>query len=168
MQVNDATVAGVPVLHISGSLADSHGFKELQALVRKHLDQRCRRLIVELQDVSGLDAVGLTTLLAVLTHAGADSRVVRVAQVGVDDLPLPKRIVVEFDDTVDVHPGGPGLHPLMPSPDTTARAIVLRRIRSGSGMPSRRRRYTPPVLSFQPAHGPPSMTCISCWCSSSR
>ena len=66
MQVQDATVAGVPVLHISGSLSDPHGFKELQALVRRHLAQRCRRLVIELQDVSGLDPIGLTTLLAVL------------------------------------------------------------------------------------------------------
>ena len=124
MQVNDATVAGVPVLHISGSLADPHGFKELQALVRRHLEQHCRRLVVELQDVSDLDAMGLTTLLAVLTHAGSDSRVVRVAQVGVDNLPLPKRIVVEFDEGPDVHPGGPGARSLMPNPDTTTAAIA--------------------------------------------
>ena len=123
MQVNDATVAGVPVLRIRGSLVDSHGFKELQALVRRYLEQRCRRLIVELQDVSGLDATGLTTLLAVLTHAAPDSRVIRVVQVGVDDLPVPKRIVVEFDDSSDGHPGGPG-RALTPTPDAMARAIA--------------------------------------------
>ena len=124
MQVNDATVAGVPVLHISGSLADSHGFKELQALVRKHLEQRCRRLVVELKDVSGLDAMALTTLLAVLTHAGPGNRVVRVARVGVDDLPVPKRIVVEFEEGTDVPPGGPGARALTPNPDTIATAIA--------------------------------------------
>jgi anti-anti-sigma regulatory factor len=124
MQVNDVTVAGVPVLQISGSLSDPHGFKELQALVQRHLEQRCRRLVVELQDVSGLDAMGLTTLLAVLTHAGPDSRVIRVAQVGVDDLPLPRRLVVEYDDGGDVHPGGPAGRPLISGPDTTAAAIA--------------------------------------------
>jgi anti-anti-sigma factor len=123
MQVNDATVSGIPVLHISGSL-DSHGFKQLQDLVQWHLDQHCRRLIVELQDVSGLDARGLATLLAVVTHVEPDSRVVRVAQVGVDELPIPRRIVVEFDDGADVGAAGPGPRSLTPTPETTARAVA--------------------------------------------
>jgi hypothetical protein len=92
-------------------------------MVRRHLARRCRRLVIELQEVSGLDPIGLTTLLAVLTHAGPDNHVIRVAQVGCDDLPVPSRLVVEFDDGGNGNGNGhagPGPRPL-PASDLSAR-----------------------------------------------
>jgi hypothetical protein len=54
------------------------------------------------------------------------------------------------------------------SPERTARATVRRSTRSLSGIPSPRRRNTPPGWPFHDAHDPPSTRPLSWSCISSR